>query len=80
MKLINYNIDKCYLLLNDSFVNKYWMKWVNVLWNFKSFLMDRVSELLVEKEIWFWKKKIESLIEIKNVKLFLLLLRWCDYF
>lgn len=80
MKLINYNIDKCYLLLNDSFVNKYWMKWVNVLWNFKSFLMDRVSELLVEREIWFWKKKIESLIEIKNVKLFLLLLRWCDYF
>lgn len=80
MKLINYNIDKCYLLLNDSFVNKYWMKWVNVLRNFKSFLMDRVSELLVEKEIWFWKKKIESLIEIKNVKLFLLLLRWCDYF
>lgn len=58
MKLINYNIDKCYLLLNDSFVNKYWMKWVNVLRNFKSFLMDRVSELLVKKKFDFGKRKL----------------------
>lgn len=58
MKLINYNIDKCYLLLNDSFVNKYLMKWVNVLRNFKSFLMDRVSELLVKKKFDFGKRKL----------------------
>lgn len=80
MKSINHNIDKCYLLSNDSFANKYRTKWANVLRNLKSSPTDRVSESLAEKEIWFWKKKTESSTEIKNVKLFSSSLRRCDYF
>lgn len=51
MKSINHNIDKCYLLSNDSFANKYRTKWANVLRNLKSSPTDRVSESLAEKEI-----------------------------
>lgn len=51
MKSINHNIDKCYLLSNDSFANKYLTKWANVLRNLKSSPTDRVSESLAEKEI-----------------------------
>lgn len=60
MKSINHNIDKCYLLSNDSFANKYRTKWANVLRNLKSSPTDRVSESLAKKKFDFGKRKLRA--------------------